>query len=142
MCCAECEQQVRARRRLRVADHRRRPRGDLFFTRSAVTGAKKRERGGDGRRSGTGGEEEEEGRGQRRAQRRSERMEQQPASARTRILLVGVVCLVWIIGGICATGLCRAFRLNEIANLKREVFLLRNLINQSGRVFFHLSIAF
>ncbi|XP_020295533.1 protein sidekick isoform X2 [Pseudomyrmex gracilis] len=30
-------------------------------------------------------------------------MEQQPASARTRILLAGVVCLVWIIGGICAT---------------------------------------
>jgi len=36
-------------------------------------------------------------------------MEQRPAatSARTRGLLAGV-CLVWIIGGICATGKSRA----------------------------------
>lgn len=43
------------------------------------------------------------------AQRRGERMEQRPAAAstRTRGLLAGV-CLVWIIGGICATGKSRA----------------------------------
>lgn len=42
-------------------------------------------------------------------------MEQQPASARTRSLLAGVVCLVWIIGGICATGL------SELFDLDREI---------------------
>lgn len=63
---------------------------------------------GDGRRRGGG--EGELGSEVNVAQRRGKRMEQRPAaaSARTRGLLAGV-CLVWIIGGICATGKSRVF---------------------------------
>lgn len=106
---AECEPRVRALRG-RGADRRdwrRSPRASGALLHAAA--ARKQaydggEEGGDG-----GGEEGEQGSEVNVAQRRGERMERRPAaaSARTRGLLAGV-CLIWIIGGICATGKSRS----------------------------------
>jgi len=84
---------------------------------------------GDGRRRGGGGGEGELGSEVNVAQRRGKRMEQRPAatSARTRGLLAGV-CLVWIIGGICATGKLTVFIiLSKFFATWKLIYSLKNL---------------